>query len=108
MYPAPRKATRADAAGRAYLDLQNLARSSGRDTAELLQLYTLEGFLDRLSRSRFADHLVLKGGVLLAVFAARRPTRDIDMAALEMDGDVAHVLDVVRQIAAVTRWTAWS
>jgi predicted nucleotidyltransferase component of viral defense system len=49
-------------------------------TDELIQLYALEGFLDRLSKSRFAENFVLKGGVLLAAFDARRPTRDIDFA----------------------------
>jgi hypothetical protein len=39
-----------------------------------LQLYALEGFLDRLSGSSHAGRFVLKGGVLLAAFDARRPT----------------------------------
>jgi hypothetical protein len=53
-------------AGRAYLDLQNLARRTSRPTGELLHTYALEGFLDRLSRSPLSDRLVLKGGMLLA------------------------------------------
>jgi hypothetical protein len=39
--------TRADAAGRAYLDVQNLARRQGRSTQALLVVYALEGFLAR-------------------------------------------------------------
>lgn len=45
--------------------------------------------------------MVLKGGVLLAAFDIRRPTRDVDVAAIALDGDVAHVLRVVRTIAAI-------
>lgn len=71
---ASRRPTRATGAGRAYLDLQNLARRQQRPTDELHQLYALEGFLTRLSRSPYADRLVLKGGVLLAAYGARRPT----------------------------------
>ena len=52
--------TRATVEGRAYLDLQNLARRQRRPTDELQQLYALEGFLTRLSRSPRADRLVLK------------------------------------------------
>jgi hypothetical protein len=37
--------------------------------------------LTRLSRTRFAGQFVLKGGVLLAAFGERRPTRDIDLQA---------------------------
>lgn len=43
------KPTRRTPEGRAYLDLQNLARRTGRPTDEIHQLYALEGFLDRLS-----------------------------------------------------------
>jgi hypothetical protein len=60
------RADRTSIAGARYLDLQRKARQSGRPTDELIQLYALECFLDRLTRSAFAMNLVLKGGVLLA------------------------------------------
>ncbi len=88
-------------AGRAYLDVQNLARRSRRPTAELLHLYALEGFLDRLSGSPDADRLVLKGGMLLAVWDARRPTRDIDLAGRRISGEVEDVLVLVRRVAGI-------
>lgn len=96
-----RRPTRATTAGRAYLDLRNLARKQHRDTGELLQLYALEGFLARLTTSEFAERLILKGGVLLAAFDIRRPTRDVDVAAIALDGDAAHILRVVCTIAAI-------
>ena len=64
--------------GDAYLEIQKMAKADGRSTDELLALYALEGFLDRLSTSPRADDLVLKGGVLLAAYDTRRPTRDIN------------------------------
>ncbi|WP_197681614.1 hypothetical protein [Actinopolymorpha singaporensis] len=73
-----RRPTRATVDGRAYLDLQNLARTQHRPTDELHQLYALEGFLIRLTISRHADKLVLKGGVLLAAYNARRPKRSAE------------------------------
>jgi len=94
--------TRNTEAGRRYLDLQREAKRTGRPTDELIQLYALECFLDRLGHSAYADRFVLKGGVLLAALEARRPTRDIDFAALALDNSAAKVLDVVREIAAVT------
>ena len=66
--------TRADVAGRAYLDLQNAARRQRRPTQELLELYTLEGLLVRLAASTHRSALVLKGGMLLAAYGVRRPT----------------------------------
>jgi hypothetical protein len=62
-------------AGRVYLDLQRKARAEARGTDELLVLYVLERFLYRLSISEFRDQFVLKGGMLLAAFDERRPTR---------------------------------
>jgi hypothetical protein len=76
--------TGATTAGRANLELRRLARARNRPTAELLQLYALEGFLARLPASPHAHRLVLKGGVLLAAFDARRPTKDIDLAARDL------------------------
>jgi hypothetical protein len=88
-------------AGRAYLDLKAKAKAESRLTDELLQLYVLEGFLARLSVSDYSGQLVLKGGVLLAAFGDRRPTKDIDFAALDLDNDAEHILDVVRTIAGL-------
>jgi hypothetical protein len=66
-----------------------------------MQLYVLEAFLARLAATRFADRLVLKGGVLLAVFGERRPTRDIDFQVQDFDNDPAVILAAITEIAAV-------
>jgi hypothetical protein len=97
--------TRGTPGGEAYLDLQNQARRSGRLTQELLQLYVLEGFLARLAASEVRERLVLKGGVLLASFGSRRPTKDVDLAALDVTADLETVLDVVRTVlVALPGW----
>lgn len=91
--------TRATPAGRAYLDLRNKARSDHRPVDELLQLYVLEGFLARLAASNRADQFVLKGGVLLAAFDERRPTRDVDLQVQVLDNDAEVVRAAVCEIA---------
>ncbi|MGH3736002.1 MAG: nucleotidyl transferase AbiEii/AbiGii toxin family protein [Micromonosporaceae bacterium] len=92
--------TRASTAGRIYLDLQNLARRTRRNTQDLLQMYALEGFLARLADSSYAQRLVLKGGVLLAAYDARRPTRDVDLQAQNVSGESEDVLAMICDIAA--------
>lgn len=87
-------------AGRAYNDLRNLARSHQRDPAEYITLYALEGFLGRLAASEFAGDFVLKGGVLMAAFAARRPTRDVDLAAYGFTNDALEVEQRIRHIVS--------
>jgi predicted nucleotidyltransferase component of viral defense system len=93
--------TRATTGGRTYLDLRKAATAAGRPTDEFLQLYALEGLLDRLGSSPHAEHFVLKGGVLLAAYDARRPTRDIDLAAIDVVNDLDHIRHVVNEIVAV-------
>jgi Nucleotidyl transferase AbiEii toxin, Type IV TA system len=88
--------------GRRHLDLQRRARRSARPTDELIQLYALECFLDRLARSKYAEDFVLKGGVLLAALEARRPTRDIDLATHVLENNAARALAVVREIARIS------
>ena len=89
-------------AGRRYLDLQREAKRTGRPTDELIQLYALECFLDRLVHSKFAETFILKGGVLLAALDARRPTRDIDFAARAIENTTEKVLSAVQTIAAIS------
>lgn len=91
--------SRATSAGRAYLDLRAKARGDRRPVDELLQLYVLESFLARLAESRFTDQLVLKGGVLLAAFRERRPTRDVDLQAQALDNDADNVRTVICEVA---------
>jgi hypothetical protein len=93
--------TRGSVEGRVYLDLQNKARRDGRPNAELQQLYVLEGFLARLARSPYRERFVLKGGVLLAAFGTRRPTRDVDFQALHVANDTATVRALVIEVAGL-------
>jgi hypothetical protein len=81
--------------------IQNQARAGGQNVSELARLYTLEGMLARIAASDYADDFVLKGGVLLAAFALRRPTKDIDLEATRIANDARDVASRVRDIAAI-------
>ncbi|HUW88841.1 MAG TPA: nucleotidyl transferase AbiEii/AbiGii toxin family protein [Candidatus Paceibacterota bacterium] len=89
--------------GEIYRELQRRAREAGRSTAEFMTLYVLEGFLSRVAQSQFREQLVLKGGVLLAAWNARRPTRDIDFAALGTSNETKYVLDACCTIASISQ-----
>jgi hypothetical protein len=67
------KVSQSQPGGEQYLALQSLARSTGRGFEQLAVLYALEGFLRRLATCDDREAFVLKGGVLLAAFGARRP-----------------------------------
>ncbi len=83
-----RRATKETTAGRRYLDLQRKARRTGRPTDELIQLYALEGFLDRLTAefstvlglvALFADPVIAAEGPLGTWNAVRRAGCLIDV-----------------------------
>ena len=63
--------------------LLNQARAGSRSFNDLLQLYAMERFLHRLSRTRHADRFVLKGALLMRAWDTSmfRTTRDIDLLA---------------------------
>lgn len=91
--------TRGTTAGRVYNDLRNLARRTNRSTDEIMVEYVLERFLYRLAISPLGrEHFVLKGGLLLAQFGARRTTRDIDILGRSFPGEET---EIVRRIAAI-------
>ena len=84
-----------------FAHIQNQARANGQNVSELARLYTLEGMLARIAVSDYAEDFVLKGGVLLAAFALRRSTKDIDLEATRIANDVQDVASRVREIAAI-------
>ncbi len=60
--------------------LQNKAKEANRPFAEILQYYGMERFLYRVSQSKYADKLILKGALMFTVWHVpeRRATLDID------------------------------
>lgn len=90
-----------------FKELQKQARSdsakSGRPvaTAEYLTRHGLESFLDRLTKTPHGDDFILKGGILLAVYGVRRPTKDVDAEAVATSVMPEHIEQVVRDVAAV-------
>lgn len=98
MNPNPQ---RGNPEGDATLAIRQLARQTGADVHDLLTLYVLEAMLARIAASEHRDDFVLKGGVLLAAFAARRPTKDIDLQARRLANDAVDVAARVSQIAVL-------
>ena len=93
--------TTADQARVAYMALRKKAKAEAVNFAELLVLYKLERTLHRLTRTVYREKFVLKGGFLLAAYADRRPTKDIDALLSDLRLDEATVRQVCRAVAAV-------
>ncbi|QPZ37500.1 nucleotidyl transferase AbiEii/AbiGii toxin family protein [Paramicrobacterium chengjingii] len=98
MTPNPQHGT---PAGDATLAIQRLARQTAGDVQELQTLYVLEALLARLAESEHRDDFVLKGGVLLAAFAVRRSTKDIDLQATGIANDETDVAERIREVVTI-------
>jgi predicted nucleotidyltransferase component of viral defense system len=79
--------------------LLNQARSSGRPFDELLQYYTIERFLYRLTQSEYADRFVLKGALMFRAWglASFRPTRDIDLLG-NTSNEIENLVTITRDV----------
>lgn len=100
--------TRDSLAGRQYLALQKKARAEARATDEYLQLHALEAFVDRLTHSPRASHFALKGGMLLSAYAARRPTRDVDLSSHGLPNELDAISALVADIANLPCDDGWA
>ena len=82
--------------------LRGTARSSGSPFQQVLQQYAIERFLYRVSKSKHAQSVVLKGALLLRTIniPRARPTMDIDMLRTGK-ADQASLIALVKDCATL-------
>ena len=82
--------------------LKNKAKSAGIPYQQCLQLFFQEEFLRRLSKSKYADNLILKGGLFIYTLTdfESRATVDIDFLLRSMSSDPVHTDAVINEILA--------
>lgn len=94
----------ADMAASVLARLKSKATASGRSLQLCLQLFCQEEFLRRLEKSRYADHLVLKGG--LFVYSVTnfdsRVTVDVDFLLRKLPNTPEQIKTVLEEIIAVS------
>ena len=82
--------------------LRNTSKSSGVPFQQVLQQYAMERFLYRVSKSRHAQSVILKGALLLKTIGIpnARPTMDIDMLR-KGKADQASLVALVKDCATL-------
>lgn len=82
--------------------LRNTAKASGAPFQQILQLYAIERFLYRVSKSQHASTVILKGALLLKTIGIprARPTMDIDMLR-KGKADQASLIALVKDCAII-------
>lgn len=82
--------------------LRKRADEMGLEFQQALQYYAIERFLFRLSQTDLSDRLIVKGAIMLRVWAGAvaRPTRDIDFLG-RIDNSPDSIEAAVRECLAV-------
>ena len=81
--------------------LKNKSRSTGKTMQELLTAYGLERTIYRLSKSRYKEHFILKGGIFLYALydgSYARATTDIDFLAQKISNEAEDIRQIFAEI----------
>lgn len=81
--------------------LMNEAKRTTRPFNELLQYFSMERFLYRLSRSPYAPNFILKGALMMCVWEGSslpRPTLDIDLLGRRINNAVDSLVRVIGEV----------
>ena len=93
----------ADIAASVLARLKNKAAESGRSYQLCLQLFCQEEFLRRLEKSKYAENLVLKGGLFIYSLTAfdSRITVDVDFLLKKIPNTPEQLKTVLEEIIAI-------
>lgn len=82
--------------------LKNKAKTTGTPYQQCLQLFFQEEFLRRLSKSKYSDNLILKGGLFIYALTnfESRATVDIDFLLRHINSDMEYMDEVIAEILA--------
>jgi predicted nucleotidyltransferase component of viral defense system len=83
--------------------LKNQSNKIGIEFSQVLLLFFQEEFLRRLSKSKYVDNLILKGGLFIFTMShfQSRSTVDADFMATRLDNNLAHMDSVMSEILQV-------
>ena len=83
--------------------LRNISKEKNVDFNTLLRLYTYDRFLERLSKSKYRDNFVLKGGFYLSTlfWVENRATMDIDTAFRNASFGEETIIKMINEIVSI-------
>lgn len=83
--------------------LRNFAKAKQLKPQTVVQNFMFERLLERLAKSEYRDHFIIKGGILISsmVGIATRSTMDMDATVIGLKLTIRNVRSVVERIAAV-------
>lgn len=83
--------------------LKNNSKGSKIPFNNLLDTLFLERFLARISKSKYAENLIFKGGMCLAqIIDLGRETKDIDFLLTKIKGNLEIIKEIIEEIATIS------
>lgn len=83
--------------------IKNIAKEKNVDFNTLLRLYMYDRFLERLSKSKYRDNFILKGGFYLSTLfeIENRATMDIDTAFRNANFNEKNIIKMMKEIISI-------
>ena len=83
--------------------LRNISKEKNVDFNTLLRLYMYDRFLERLSKSKYRDNFVLKGGFYLSTLfgVENRATMNIDTSFRNANFNVETIIKMIKEIISI-------
>lgn len=83
--------------------LRNISKEKNVDFNTLLRLYMYDRFIERLSKSKYRDNFILKGGFYLSTLfgVENRTTMDIDTAFRNANFNEETIVKMMKEIASI-------
>lgn len=85
------------------LSFISFAGKRNLQSQEVLQMFLLERVLDRLSKSKYKDNFILKGGLLIPsmIGIAERTTMDMDTTVTGINMEETEIGKIIREILLI-------
>ena len=84
--------------------IRNISKKTGVNSNSLLQMCLFEGILEKISKSKYKNHIILKGGLLISslIGVEMRSTLDMDTTIRGLPMNKENILKILHEILEIT------
>lgn len=84
--------------------IRNISKKTGVNANSLLQMCLFEGILEKISKSKYKNHIILKGGLLISslIGVEMRSTLDMDTTIRGLPMNEENISKIIHEILEIT------
>ena len=84
--------------------IRNISKKTGVNANSLLQMCLFEGILEKISKSKYKNHIILKGGLLISslIGVEMRSTLDMDTTIRGLPMNEENISKILHEILEIT------